>query len=256
MPDRKPVAQSACVRYLYDGSLAGFYCCVHRSFYTRQIPLAICPAGEAQPCLWPEETIETDEVMARRVQAATMGKLSSRVSDLTENVFFSCMEQKETALLRFLHRAFAVGPQITNMLGDPDVAALLKAELHLHRESHLFLGFVRFQDTGGALTATIAPKNFVLPYIANHFVSRFSGENFMIFDKTHNAALIYQNRKKQIVRAEGLVPPLPTKDEQYYRSLWKQFYDTVAIAARENPRCRMTHMPKRYWDNLTEMQEF
>ncbi len=254
MPERRPVAQSPC-RYLYDGSLAGFYCCVYQSFLARQIPMAVCAAGAAQPCLWPDEAFDTDEVMARRVRAGIGSRLSPRVSDLVENVFFSCMDEKETALLRFLHRAFAVGPKIINMLGDADVAALLKAELHLHRESHLFLGFVRFQDTGGALTATISPKNFVLPYIANHFICRFSGENFMIFDKTHSAALIYENRKKQIIRAEGFTPPPPTKDEQYYRSLWKQFYNTIAIAARENPRCRMTHMPKRFWENLTEMQE-
>jgi hypothetical protein len=29
----------------------------------------------------------------------------------------------------------------------------------------------------------------------------------------------------------------------------------VAIEGRENPRCRMTHMPKRYWENMVEMQE-
>lgn len=254
MPERKPVAQSACMRYLYDGSLAGFYCCVHRSFYAREIPLAVCPSGEAQPCMWPEVIIDTDEVLARRICAGIRAKLSARVSELIENVFFSCLQEKEAAILRFLHRAFEVGPKIAGMLGNEDVSPLLKAELHLHRESHLFLGFVRFQDTGGALTATISPKNFVLPYIANHFICRFSGENFMIYDKTHNAALIYENRKKQIIRAEGLVPPPPTADEQYYRSLWKQFYDTIAITARENPRCRMTHMPKRFWENLTEMQ--
>ena len=31
-------------------------------------------------------------------------------------------------------------------------------------------------------------------------------------------------------------------------------YQTIAIPARHNPKCRMSHMPKRYWDNLPEMQ--
>ena len=31
------------------------------------------------------------------------------------------------------------------------------------------------------------------------------------------------------------------------------FYNTLAIPARENPRCRMTHMPKRFWEFLTEL---
>jgi len=251
----KPVVQSCYMRYLYDGSFSGFFCCVYQSFLNHEIPLAICPFADAQPSMWPEKEIETDEPIAQRVRASIRCKISPRVSELIENVFFSCMEQKELAMLRFLHRAFSEGPKMADMLGDPDVSPLLKAELHLHRESHLFLGFVRFSDNSGALTATITPKNFVLPYIANHFVSRFSGEDFMIYDKTHNAALIYQNRKKQIVRVENLTPPPPSADEQYYRSLWKQFYDTVSITARENPKCRMTHMPKRFWENMAEMQD-
>ena len=34
----------------------------------------------------------------------------------------------------------------------------------------------------------------------------------------------------------------------------RRFYDTIAIRERENPRCRMTHMPKRYWGTMTEFQ--
>ena len=33
----------------------------------------------------------------------------------------------------------------------------------------------------------------------------------------------------------------------------RRFYDTIAIRERENPRCRMNHMPKKYWKNMVEM---
>ena len=33
------------------------------------------------------------------------------------------------------------------------------------------------------------------------------------------------------------------------------YQGTVAIPERENPRCRLSHMPKRYWNHLTERQE-
>ena len=39
-----------------------------------------------------------------------------------------------------------------------------------------------------------------------------------------------------------------------YRRLWRRFYDTIAIRERENPRCRMTNMPKRFWGTMTEFQ--
>lgn len=254
MPVRKTLARPKDIVYIYDGSPGGFYCCVHESVYAHEIPLEIFPADAAQGTLWPQKNIATDESAARRVKCAVHKKISPRALELAENVLFSCMPRKELFLLRFLLRGFSEGGQITNKLGDPEVAPLLKAERHLLGERHLLLGFVRFSDAGGALTATISPKNFILPYIAGHFISRFPGENFMIWDKTHKAALIYQDGKKQIITADGFTPPAVSKKEAYYRSLWKQFYDTIAIQARENPKCRMSHMPKRYWENITEMR--
>ena len=47
----------------------------------------------------------------------------------------------------------------------------------------------------------------------------------------------------------------PNETEAAYRLLWKRFYDTVAIRERENPKLRMTHMPKRYWSTMTEFQD-
>ena len=43
--------------------------------------------------------------------------------------------------------------------------------------------------------------------------------------------------------------------ELAYRRLWRSFYDTISIQGRENPRCRMTQMPKRYWGRMTEFQK-
>ena len=34
----------------------------------------------------------------------------------------------------------------------------------------------------------------------------------------------------------------------------RRFYDTIAIRERENPRCRMTNMPQRFWGTMTEFQ--
>ena len=44
------------------------------------------------------------------------------------------------------------------------------------------------------------------------------------------------------------------EEERAWRGLWRRFYDTIAIEGRENPRCRMTQMPKRFWGTMTEFQ--
>ena len=96
---------------------------------------------------------------------------------------------------------------------------------------------------------------FFLPYIAHHFCTRFACEKLLIWDKTHAAALVWQNGTARIVPLEGLALPPESAQETQFKALWKQFYNTIAIAARENPVCRRAHCPKRYWTHMTELQD-
>jgi len=241
--------------YQYDGTMDGFYCCVYESVYQRERPEAVEPEGAAQCRLFPPKYIETDPEHAERVRKAIPGKISPEALDLTETVFCSCLEDKETRLLYFLLRGFKEGGGFLRAgFSDAELSVLLKARQHLMGEAHLLKGFIRFADVGGSLVATITPKNFVLPYIATHFATRYRGENFLIFDKTHHVALLHENRQMRITAADDIEFPAFSEQEEQYRALWKQFYKTVAIEARKNHRCRMTHCPKRYWENMLELE--
>lgn len=241
------------VRYVYDGSFDGFLCCVYESVYEKEVPCAIATEYEAQPCLFVDKIITTDEAKALRVFSSFGVKIHPSIGELIQCVFLSCMEEKELAMLRYLLFAYKRGRAAAFMLGHPLLQPLLAAQRSLKGETHLLLGFIRFADVGGALVARITPKNYVLPFLQAHFCGRYANENFLIFDQTHHAALMYQNHEAQIVQLDALQTPLPDADELHYQALWKQFYKTIGIAARENPRCRMTHMPKRYWKNMLEM---
>lgn len=253
---KQTLAEDADIVFLYDGSLTGFYCCVHECVYSRQLPAGIYKESEAQPTLFETRLIPTDADEAAKVEASIPKKISGEAKDLVETVFLSCLLDKELALLRFLLLGYREGARLTQLFGHPDVKPVLGAAKHLGGEAHLLTGFVRFSDYDGVLAATITPKNFILPFIAGHFAARFSQEKFLIFDKTNKAALLYESGKTQIVPVEDIQFPAANEEEEGYRTLWRQFYRTIAIEARENPRCRMTHMPKRYWENMTEMQEY
>lgn len=255
MSVRGDLALPSNVAYLYDGGLKGFYTCVYESVYSRELPLHITPEALAQPTLLPQRWIETDAKKADRVRAALSQKIDPRARELVETVFLSCLPEKELPLLRFLLAAFRDGRIALRRLDDPDVATLMKAERHLLGEAHLLKGFIRFSDVEGKLIATIRPKNFVLPFLAEHFAMRLSEELFMIYDRTNRAALTHKRGRVRIMPMEE--PPSFEADaeEKQYRSLWKQFYNTISIKSRENHRCRMGHMPKRYWTEMFEMQE-
>lgn len=255
MPGARPLAVPANIIYTYDGSFNGFLCCVFESIYSGELPADILCEADAPLTLLEVRAITTDPLRAERVRASIPLKISGRALELVTTVFCSCLAKRELRILEFLLRGYREGGNLCFKLGDAVTAPLLKAEKHLLGEAHLLKGFVRFSDVGGALVAGITPKNYVLPFIARHFVLRYDKEQFMIFDKTHKAALIYQNGKAEILEVEHITFPEISEDEARYQALWKRFYNTIAIEGRENPRCRMTHMPKRYWENMLEVSD-
>lgn len=238
--------------YKYDGSFEGLMCCVFASYEQKEIPFDILPP-EGQPGLFDTlKYIETDPKKAQRVYDSIPIRISLEAQELVKLGFLACTPQKERLIFLFLRLGYKVGGKVMGMLTDDNVHALQKAVRNLTCESHRYKGFVRFSIYNEALVTMIEPENFVLPLLAYHFSNRYPNEVFMIFDKTHKAALIHQAGRVEIVDVEEWELPEPGEEEVEYRRLWQQFYKTIAIESRDNPRCRMNFMPKRFWKHLTE----
>lgn len=246
---------AADVIYLYDGSFEGLLCCVYESVYSRTRPVAIWPEENAEPTLFRQQWVEADSEKAERVWRSIPKRISPEAAQLVRCVFLSCMPDKELAILRFLLLGYRRGRQVMYLVSHKTVQPLLAAQQSLLNEAHLLKEFIRFSDYDGVLAATVAPKNFVLPFLAEHFCDRLKSEDFLIFDRTHRAAVVYENRRARLISLDELELPPATAEELRFRILWKRFYNTIAIAARKNPRCRMTHCPKRYWENMLEMED-
>ena len=238
--------------YIYDGSYEGLLTCIFESFSNKEIPRDIQVEGQAQLSLSPSRKIGTDETKARRVAASFPVKLGYQVTEFFRMAFLTCLTGKEIFMLRFIHMAFRYGPCVLDMLADDTVHILTKAIQHMTQEAHLLKGFIRFSDYHSFLVTVIHPKNFVLPLLQPHFCDRFSREAFLIFDENHSAALFHQPGRSKIIPLTELTLQAPDEEEQKYRALWQSYYETIAIKARYNPKCRMSHMPKRYWDFMTE----
>lgn len=238
--------------YCYDGSFEGLICCVFESYESNEIPIDILLSDNAHSLLFATKSIPTDPQKATRVLTAIPQKLGSSALTFIQQAFLTCLAQKELYILLFLRLGFRHGPSVMNMLTNEVVNTLTKAVKHLERESHLFKGFVRFSIINNVLVGEIEPKNFVLPLLIQHFYERYPEERFLIHDIKHNMALVYQPYQSAIIPLVEFEVPKADKAEQTYRELWQLFYDTIAIQGRYNPKCRMTHIPKRYWKNMTE----
>ena len=240
--------------YEYDGSFAGFLTCVFEAYAHKEEPACFLTHGDGRMTLWPERAVDTDEQKARRVYRSLERSMGAQGKRLVTYGFLTCLEERELILWDFLRLGYERGPSVVRDLTNPRVAALGKAVGHLTNEAHLLKGFTRFSDQDGVLAGEIQPQNRVLPLLRPHFAARYPGESLVLYDRTHREALFCQKGKWAIVPLDRFHLAPPGARELDWRALWRQFYDTIAIEGRYNPKCRMTHMPKRYWGTMTEFQ--
>lgn len=243
------------VCYEYDGTFGGFLTCVFESFQNKEEPVCFLGPEDDRYTLWETRAVETREELAKRVWKGVVKNISPSAAELVSRGFLTCLEEKELHLWRFLEYGFRRGSKVMLDLADDRVDVLRRAVQHLNEEAHLYTGFVRFSDYDGVLISEIEPKNRVLPILRTHFTQRFNAESFLIYDRTHREALVYKPRQWAIVPMEEFAAGPAGERELHYRRLWRNFFRTVAIEGRRNPRCQNTHLPKRYRAMMTEFWE-
>ena len=239
------------ILYFYDGSFEGFLSCVFESYAHHERPSAI--ESEEVPTLFATRWVETEVSHAQRV-LRKLHAISPWGLELVRRGYLTCLPQREMALYRLIQKLLEEGPAFLHNLSDETLNPVFQAVRHLNGEAHLLKGFVRFSDYGGVLAAEIEPKNRVLPLLRGHFCSRFQNEDFLIYDRVHHEVLLSQHGASAIRPLDALSLAAPDKTEAAYRRLWKQFYDTLEIKARHSEKGRMSHCPKRFWQDMVEMR--
>lgn len=230
-------------------------CCVFESYVKNEIPAAVFSPESFTPTLYETRQILTDSEKSLRVSRSIPKKISGDAASLVSLMFLSRGTEWELTTLRFLRLGFKHGAAVCSMLQNDVVSAVMKTTKSVTNEAHLSKEFLRFSDTGAGLVARIKPKNLVLPLMQAHFCDRFPEETFLILDMTHSMALAYSPYKARIIPAEWIETPPDSEDEAFYKQLWKRFYIVAGVEGRFNPKCRQTHMPKRYWDCMTEFDQ-
>ena len=239
--------------YYYDGSFEGFLCCVFESYANKEVLTAIYRDEDLVPTLFASRSITTDRDHANRVLRKIV-KCSPYTANLLQKCYLTCLPDREIHMYHLVVKLLKEGPGFLRNFSDETLHPVVTAVRHLNGEAHQLKGFTRFSEFGGVLGGEIEPKNRVLPLLRSHFCARYQGETFFLYDRTHKEALLYANGKAVIQPLEHFEMAPPDEAEARYRLLWKRFYDTIAIKERYNPKCRQTHMPKRYWNTMTEFQ--
>lgn len=242
------------IAYSYDGTFDGFLSAVFTAYARHEEPEEIAACGQLQE-MFGRGTLEiaTDTDHARRVENGVVSKMGSPAWQKIWTVFLSGDADKATALYRYIRRGLVIGRCVYDDIAHPDVLPVENLHRHISNEAHLLRGFVRFSlMEGGVYYARITPKNSAVPLLMPHFADRFSTQPFLLHDPVHELAGVYDLKEWRLVETGGLTLPPIDESEPAFRRMWQRFYETIAIAERTNHTCRRSHMPLRYWKNMTE----
>ena len=88
--------------------------------------------------------------------------------------------------------------------------------------------------------------------LAEYLAARLSGERLALYDRTHREAFFSVLGQWKIIPVEEFSMGPAGVEEREFRALWRQYYKSVSIEGRYNPKCQSTHLPKRYRHVMTE----
>ncbi len=73
--------------------------------------------------------------------------------------------------------------------------------------------------------------------------------------KANSTDTLCEGTNWYLIKTDRLNLPDQAADEKSMQQAWKRFYRSVSVESRYHPELRRQFMPKRLWENITEMQE-
>jgi probable DNA metabolism protein len=245
------------VSYVFDGSFEGLLTSIYEAYYKTDNPEEIVPEWQFEPNLLTEPVyIKTDEEKSTKVYDAIKNKISISALRAIYNVYLSDLEGSTTLIYNYIRLGFKLGKDVDLHLHNDSVLNLHKIDKKVTYECHRMLGFVRFKSIGTMFYSSIEPDHNILGLIAPHFATRLPNENWIIHDLKRSLAVFY-NTKEWVVThlsREKSEDFLIAEENEYYESLWSEFFKTIAFEDRINPKLQKKMMPARYWKHLTELK--
>jgi probable DNA metabolism protein len=243
--------------YIYDGSFEGLLTSVYYAYYSKDKPEEIISCSDfVYNMLYNCRHIETERDKADKVLTAISMKISESALHNIFYVFLSAVPGSDTLIYKYIRLGFKLGSKVDLHLHDDIVHEVHKICRKVTLETHQMLGFVRFKDVGNNIFySCIEPDHNIVALLAPHFKARLSDQRWIIHDIRRELAVMYNGLEwitTYFTREEG--KKLTTAADTYYEVLWREYFDSMPIEERINPKQQSRMMPRRYWKHLTEFQ--
>ncbi len=228
-----------------ENNLASFLTAVYYAYY-HTAPDLITSDSAALTMLDQVILIEADLEKAKKVRKGITDKLGHSGYREVCDAYLSSNVKKEQILYDYLKLAFREGKAVFSMYGDSSIkefGLLLKKVRH---EAHRMHGFLRFKEMeNGVFYCFFGSDNDILELVLPHFAARFNTQSFVLHDIKRKKLAFYDGTVCRLIPAEKVEITLSDK-EKLFSALWKEYFENVSIADRENPRLQTQFAPKKY----------
>lgn len=223
---------------------------------SQNVRLALEPVGQ-QELFSTYIHVDMDTEKAAKVIRSISRKISW---EAYRQIYLAAMTEEEDRLdviYRFLRVGFACGAGVTRMLAEPSVMRLFELSRRCGNEMHSYREFIRFSRIEpGIYVSHIEPTCNVAALTAKHFEDRMPSEHWLIIDDRRKLAVVHPKNQPiylTTLTEEELMRLAETEAQSDpYTDLWEEFFRTIGIKERENPRCQRNLFPIHYRKHATE----
>lgn len=204
--------------------------------------------------------VEADEEKTKKVVRSVQMKISYEAYLQIYRAAMSYEVDRLDAIYRFLLLGFAYGREITKMLTQAPVMRILELSRKVSNEAHYFREFTRFTSVDRKVYIShIEPKCNVLAMAATHFADRMPSEYWIMIDDNRSLAAVHPRNEEFYLTTLSEYELAYFKDIEKERDefteLWQEFFNTIGIEARKNPKCQRNMMPLWYRKHAPEFQK-
>ncbi|MBJ9985269.1 TIGR03915 family putative DNA repair protein [Acinetobacter sp. S40] len=253
--------------YQFDGSMTGLLSCIFRAFQFKEFEVQLALEHQAQDSLFAESIVVSNhEQQALRVWTGLSQKLSP---EGLKRFYYTFLSEQLIAfqhLFNFAVYVFQSSFSVEKNYGHADVLAVSQWTKQVGREKHRMEAFVRFKKTQEGLFISLVRPDFnVLPLIERHFKARYQDQKWLIYDEKRHYGIFYDlNQTHQIELDASYIDRninngfsqefclALDENEALYDQLWKDYFKSVNIDARNNIKLHIQYVPKRYWRYMNE----
>lgn len=247
--------------YHYDGSFEGFLTAVFHVFDRKDNDAVVKLPGGVENLFNECIQVPPDSRLSNRVWRGLSAKVNRQSLMNIYASFLSEHLNAEAALLGYIKYIFSVSSPADSNFANPFVLKVSQIAKMVFRERHRMEAFVRFRLTKDHIFyAAVSPDFNVLPLLITHFTRRYADQQWLIYDLKRKHGIYYNLEKTSNIEISFTDDGQNERDifhpdEEMYEELWKNYFHSVNIPARNNRKLHIRHIPLRYWQYMTEKKD-